>query len=228
MKKFFGVLFTLILLVVIAAGVCLFAFDKEIPLSLIEDKINEIDPHALKITSFDEVNVMDDFSCNLVIEVHSDSINSRISIDSKKSGKDDKFLLDLESTSYKYLQGKFYEDTSSNSSYFIQNKKYMYREKGELKEKSELLWKGEILTSLYIATPFTVDGLRYADLITNNKDKVTQKGLYITLFASKDNISTELKINILTKKVKSYTITDTSYNAKNEVESTTKFCYTFK
>ena len=59
MKKFFSVFFSLILLVVIAAGVYLFAFDKEIPLSLVEDKINEIDPYALKIASFDDINAMD-------------------------------------------------------------------------------------------------------------------------------------------------------------------------
>ena len=228
MKKFFSVFFSLILLVVIAAGVYLFAFDKEIPLSLVEDKINEIDPYALKIASFDDVNVMDNFSCNLNLEIRSESDNSRMSFDAKKSGKDDKFVLDLEVTSYKYLQGKFYEDESSNGSYFIQNQKFMFRNKGDLVEQNEILWKGEILASLYLCTPFTKDGLRYADLIQNNKDKITQKGLYITLFASKDDISIELKVNILTKKIKSYTITETSYNSKNEVESTTTLCYTFK
>ena len=200
MKKFFSVFFSLILLVVIAAGVYLFAFDKEIPLSLVEDKINEIDPYALKIASFDDVNVMDNFSCNLNLEIRSESDNSRMSFDAKKSGKDDKFVLDLEATSYKYLQGKFYEDESSNGSYFIQNKKYMFRNKGDLVEQSEILWKGEILTSLYLCTPFTKDGLLHADLIKNNKDKVTQKGFFITLFASKDDISIELKVSIITTK----------------------------
>ena len=228
MKKFFSVFFSLILLVVIAAGVYLFAFDKEIPLSLVEDKINEIDPYALKIASFDDVNAMDNFSCNLNFEFRSESDNSRMSFDAKKSGKDDKFVLDLEATSYKYLQGKFYEDESSNGSYFIQNKKFMFRNKGDLVEQSEILWKGEILTSLYLCTPFTKDGLLHADLIKNNKDKITQKGFFITLFASKDDISIELKVSIITKKIKSYTITNTSYNSKNEVESTTTLCYTFK
>ena len=42
------------------------------------------------------------------------------------------------------------------------------------------------------------------------------------------SLAKELKVSIITKKIKSYTITNTSYNSKNEVESTTTLCYTFK
>lgn len=228
MKKFFSIFFTIILLVVIAAGVYLFAFDKEVPLSLVEDKVKEIDPQALKIASFDEANEINNFTCNCVMDVRSSSVNSRVSITIKKSGKDDKFVLDIDSTMYKYLQGEFYEDTTSNASYYIQNSKYMYREKGELTEMTESLWKLGVLTSLYIATPYTATGLPYGELISDNLDKVTQKSIYFTAFASKDNVSVELKTNVFTQSLKSYTITSVTYTASNEIDTTTTISYTFK
>ncbi|MGM9971466.1 MAG: hypothetical protein ACI35W_03590 [Anaeroplasmataceae bacterium] len=220
--KRFLIVIGIILIVLI---VFIFAFDKRIPIKMVQNQIDARLSYQLK--GFDDINNSSDLAVTRTHEstyyVYLNDItnttNSNYESTFSKTGKDDNILI-----SYSKTPG----GNNNTTTYFKEDDKFIISNGTTKQESLEILWKAEIYTSLLLVLPLESDGsLIDCDIFKENITSVKQKGVNISVYSTYENTDYILKYNYFSKRIVEYKIEVTEYDSENRITSRVTDIYKF-
>ena len=232
MKTIFKLIGTLLLVTIIAGGVVLFAFEKEIPANFVNKQVEEV-----SVLSLGKAEKPEDLTSS-EIEYYTDTVTynendgkietkttSKVEIYIKKVTKSESVSFVAKTVNYSN-EGKTV--TTNNIVYTLKGGKYYKQENDEVEtEISEGDWNDLLYTYGFLLNGIYDSGNDYnidEDLkimINNNVEKVTQKGLNIYFNMKKDNKTMKVGYNVLKKQISSYELVSDNYLFNNKISTDT-------
>ena len=232
MKTIFKLIGTLLLVTIIAGGVVLFAFEKEIPANFVNKQVEEV-----SVLSLGKAEKPEDLTSS-EIEYYTDTVTynendgkietkttSKVEIYIKKVTKSESVSFVAKTVNYSN-EGKTV--TTNNIVYTLKGGKYYKQENDEEEtEISEGDWNDLLYTYGFLLNGIYDSGNDYnidEDLkimINNNVEKVTQKGLNIYFNMKKDNKTMKVGYNVLKKQISSYELVSDNYLFNNKISTDT-------
>jgi len=205
----FIVVLVIVLILVGAFAIYIFAFDKELPRQAVDAIKNALDGLSEQTVpvNFEIVNDFSNVEVTQDREVTIGDVIAKSSYYINRVGKDEEFVME-----YKEIQAgvetvhvKFYKKDGKYIGYDYSNEEEMTKDD----------WESAVVTAFFTSGPFVLTGdgnakFEGGDIIENNLTSVRQKGLMVTSYAATDTISCALTINLKDLKITSYEIVDKS------------------
>ena len=210
-KKIIAGIVALVLVAAIGVCVYVFAIDKTIPADKVSEQIASIKTSKLvvdeKIPSMNYY--LEDVSYTKDGDKTVTKYDTKGYLEFKNNSTEEAENYEIKSTTYK-------EDGSVDkvvkARYYMDGEKYMKDEDGTVTEISDF---SELAFMVYVLDDFYgSDGALKADIVSmidNNLEKVTQKGLNITLHLVKDTVKINIVYSLNAKKVVKIERTEDTY-----------------
>ncbi len=233
MKKTFSIIGSVLLAVILVAVVVVFAFEKNIPTNWASSQIEQIRAYELKTP--ETADEIPDGTVTLCYEKLTyakvgdktvTTIAEKFERKLAKSGSGEKLVIDL--VTVEYTNNGQTKTTEVVKVFWEDGKYYNIRNGGDKQEISDIdestMLYTYLVDKLFVFSPKMTIKTTILDMLDNNLQKVTQKGLNFKFYLEKDNVLAELSYNVVQKKVTGYNEITKTYDIENNL--TAKETYT--
>lgn len=212
--RVWSIISTIFLLLIIVAVVVFFAFEKTIPTSWAGDALKGVSAN-IHLQTFEEVNAMGKFGIIKDVknytyegENRTKTLSEHKVLEAAVVGQNTDLIMHYKEQKYEVSTDEVLEAQTQDYYYYVDNGLYSVIENGAAasEDLAGSVWKNNILHYMQSCMPLNASGeFPYGDILENNLERITQKGVYIFAYASKDNVRLIFAYDFLNRQLKGYT-----------------------
>ena len=208
--RVWSIISTVFLLLVILCVVIFFAVEKNIPADWVGNSVKNA-VQNIGVHSFEEINELGNFGMIKDEKVYTvedgvRTLSSHTITESVVVGKDTELKSHYKKQVVNGEDDALEVLSEDERYYFIENGMYKSIQNGADEEMLVSSWRKAILMNLQSVMPINKEGdFAYLDILENNVERVTQKGVYVMIYASKDNIRLKFGYDFMNGQLKEYT-----------------------
>ena len=222
--RVWSIVSTIFTLVLVLLVVVFFAFEKSIPTGWAEEQI-KYSPDALAYEDYEDLKAKERYGFNKEMWQYSYDENGEQVLQSHIITESAMVVVDGNVTMHYVnkivdVADESKVDITLETYYYMDNDLFKARENGVEEEKTGTAWKTELAGWIYLASPMDY---RYAykneNILKNNLEKITQKGVYVFGYASKDNVRIRVAYDFLNSQIKEIREEEDTFSGEEKIST---------
>lgn len=210
--RVWSIISTVFFLLLILLVVIFFVVEKTIPTSWAQDAFKGAGANV-QLQSFEQVDAMERFGTIKDTQTFSvaegeRTLTAHTVTTAEVVGKDaeNTMIMHYQTQNYTIEAGEETLGEKADEYYYKNNGLFEFNINGVKNDMKGSEWRDGILAKMQSNLPLNAEGtFAYAEILENNIERITQKGVYVMAHASLDNVRIVVAFDFLNRQIKGYT-----------------------